>query len=160
MTAEDIAAVSKLIQASWLRTYGPIVGADETVATSRRYHAPERIAAELDDPYKHATVADSNGEIVGYALVLTSDDDARIVLDRLHIEPVQFGTGLAAALMRAAFAEHPSASVVELEVLEGNDRALAFYRKHGFRTVRMITASYDAVDHRSHIMMHALEACG
>ena len=122
------------------------------MTTSRKYHAPDRIAAELDDPYKHAIVADSNGEIVGYALALTGNDDARIVLDRLHIEPAQFGTGLAAALMRAVIADHRSASVVELEVLEGNNRALAFYRKHGFQTVRMVAASYDAVDHRSHIM--------
>jgi ribosomal protein S18 acetylase RimI-like enzyme len=44
------------------------------------------------------------------------------LLSRAH------GTGLASDLMARAIGQHPA----YLWVLEGNDRAIAFYRKHGF----------------------------
>ena len=154
----DVDQVSRLLHSSWLRTYGPIVGAEETISTSRKYHSAHRIAAELKDPLLHAVVAEKDGVICGYALARGGDGETRIVLDRLHVEPAYFGTGLAADLMHAGTAYYPAAQIVELEVLEGNDRALAFYRKHGFETVRMAVASYDATDHRSHIMEKLLAA--
>ncbi|TIU06965.1 MAG: N-acetyltransferase, partial [Mesorhizobium sp.] len=43
-----------------------------------------------------------------------------------------------------------------LEVLEGNDRAMAFYRKHGFEVVDRRAASHGAEGHASLIMRKLL----
>ncbi|MES0101067.1 GNAT family N-acetyltransferase [Mesorhizobium sp. M0019] len=53
------------------------------------------------------------------------------MLDGLHIDQSEYGTGLAANILHAVFAAHSGIPSIALEVLEGNDRAMAFYRKHG-----------------------------
>lgn len=48
----------------------------------------------------------------------------------LYVDPVEYGQGAGTALIRAALAE--TRSPMSAEVLEGNDAALAVYRKAGF----------------------------
>lgn len=58
------------------------------------------------------------------------DDDAPVPLELYAINVLRraHGTGLAAALLDHAIGDRPA----YLWVLDGNERALAFYRKHGF----------------------------
>ncbi len=58
------------------------------------------------------------------------DDDAPVPLELYAINLLRrtHGTGLADELMACAIGDRPA----YLWVLEGNDRAIAFYRRHGF----------------------------
>ena len=142
MTERDIDAVSRLLGASWRRTYVPIMGAETTARVSDERHAPERLAAELADPDKASFVAERpDRSLAGYALA-SMDGDGDVRLDRLHLDPSEFGTGLAADLLHAVLAFHSGIPSIAVEVIEGNDRALAFYRKHGFEVVQRQTASH------------------
>lgn len=142
MTERDIDAVSRLLGASWRRTYVPIMGAETTARVSDERHAPERLAAELADPDKASFVAERpDRSLAGYALA-SMDGDGDVRLDRLHLDPSEFGTGLAADLLHAVLAFHAGIPSIAVEVIEGNDRALAFYRKHGFEVVQRQTASH------------------
>ena len=143
MTEQDVPAVSKLLGQSWRRTYGPILGADITARISDEHHAPDRIAAELADDNRMSFVAQrADGSISGYAMA-EMDAAGDVMLDRLHIDNREFGTGLAADLLHAVLVAHAGVPSIALEVLEGNDRALAFYRKHGFEVVERRRASHD-----------------
>ena len=135
MTAKDVPSVSQLLGESWRRTYSPIMGPETTARLSNDRHAPERLAAELLDDNKMSFVAERpDGSIAGYAMA-AMDDRGDVTLDRLHVDKTEFGSGLATDLLHAVLAAHAGIPSIALEVIEGNDRAIAFYRKHGFETV-------------------------
>jgi ribosomal protein S18 acetylase RimI-like enzyme len=156
MTVDDIPAVSKLLGESWRRTYSPILGAETAARISDGHHTPQRIAAELADTNRMAFVTElPDGSVAGYAMA-EMDATGDVWLDRLHIEPSAYGTGLAADLLHAVLAAHAGIPSIVLEVLEGNDRAMAFYRKHGFEVVERRSASHGAEGHSSFIMRKPL----
>ena len=87
MTTNDLADVSRLLGQSWRRTYAPIMG-DETVARlSDEKHAPDRLAAELDDEDKMSFVAErADGSIAGYAMAaMDKKGDVMLELSLIHI---------------------------------------------------------------------------
>ncbi|MDX8443421.1 GNAT family N-acetyltransferase [Mesorhizobium australafricanum] len=156
MTPDDLADVSRLLGQSWRRTYAPIMG-DETVARlTDEKHAPDKLAAELDDEDKMSFVAErADGSIAGYAMA-AMDTKGDVMLDRLHIEPQAFGSGLAVDLLHAVLAAHAGIPSIALEVIEGNDRAIAFYRKHGFEVIERREAAHGVGGHASLIMRRML----
>lgn len=156
MTKNDLAAVSRLLGQSWRRTYSPIMGEDTTARLSDEKHAPEKLAAELADDDKMSFVAErTDGSIAGYAMA-AMDENGDVMLDRLHIEPQEFGRGLAVDLLHAVLAAHAGIPSIALEVIEGNDRAVAFYRKHGFEVVERRPAAHGVGGHASLIMRRML----
>jgi ribosomal protein S18 acetylase RimI-like enzyme len=156
MTEADVSEVSRLLGESWRRTYGPLIGIETTARISDEHHAPERLAAELADDNVLSFVAErADGSIAGYA-VARMDEAGDVKLERLHIDQSEYGTGLAADLLHAVLAAHAGIASIALEVLEGNERAIAFYRKHGFEIVSRQPASHGAEGHFSLIMRRTL----
>lgn len=77
-----------------------------------------------------AWVAVREGEIIGFAGSGPAADDPEITqLYTLYLLPEHHGTGVAAPLTAAAIGDGPAM----LNVLAGNDRAIRFYEKLGFR---------------------------
>ncbi|WP_313814544.1 GNAT family N-acetyltransferase [Glutamicibacter sp.] len=75
----------------------------------------------------------TSGEIIGLAggtPSIDEDQDAGvdIELGMLYILEDHYGSGLGGHLLDVVLGQRPAL----LWVLEGNDRAIAFYRKHGF----------------------------
>jgi ribosomal protein S18 acetylase RimI-like enzyme len=156
MTARDAPSVSRLLGESWRRTYSPIMGPETTARLSDDKHAPARLAAELLDDNKMSFVAERpDGSIAGYAMA-AMDDRGDVLLDRLHIDKTEFGSGLATDLLHAVLAAHAGIPSIALEVIEGNDRAIAFYRKHGFEAVERRPAAHGVGGHASVIMRRLL----
>ncbi|TIQ30817.1 MAG: GNAT family N-acetyltransferase [Mesorhizobium sp.] len=156
MTTNDLTAVSRLLGQSWRRTYAPIMGEENTARLSDERHAPEKLAEELADDNKMSFVAErTDGSIAGYAMA-AMDEKGDVTLDRLHIEPREFGSGLAVDLLHAVLAAHAGIPSIALEVIEGNDRAIAFYRKHGFEVAERRPAAHGVGGHASLIMRRLL----
>jgi len=155
MSEEDVPAVSRLMGDSWRRTYGPLIGEDEAIRISGENHSPESLAADLSNSDRMSFVAErSDGSISGYAMAELNDGN--VMLDRLHVDQSEFGSGVAVELLHAVLAAHAGMPSIALEVLQGNDRALAFYRKHGFEVVERRTAPHGAAGHSSFIMRRLL----
>jgi GNAT superfamily N-acetyltransferase len=76
------------------------------------------------------TVADDDGEIVGFSYVGPSPDEGVRELYGLHVAPQQVGTGVGRLLMVNALAHLGPRAV--LWVLDGNDRARRFYERGGW----------------------------
>ncbi|TPN76688.1 GNAT family N-acetyltransferase [Mesorhizobium sp. CU2] len=156
MTRNDLGDVSRLLGASWRRTYSPIMGAENTARLSDERHAPDALAAEIDDEDKMSFVVErGDGSIAGYAMA-AMDRHGDVMLERLHIEPSEFGGGLAVDLLHAVLAAHAGIPSIALEVIEGNDRAIAFCRKHGFEVVERREAAHGVGGHASLIMRRLL----
>lgn len=92
----------------------------------------ERRRPHLDVQDPRIIALDADGAVVGLADAGPGrDEDGPVELELYSIYTLRrtHGTGLGAALMRAAIGDSPA----YLWVAEGNPRALAFYLKHGFR---------------------------
>ena len=105
---------------------------------------PEQQRRELADPDNTYLLAEQDGRLAGYALVRAGGETPECVATRPSVEVVRFyvdrpwhGRSVAALLMAECEAEarRRSARGMWLGVWERNDRAVAFYRKCGFRDV-------------------------
>jgi len=107
-------------------------------------YGPELQAAEIADP--RATVllaedssapAEASGQypIVGFAHHREDEEGESVELQRIYVDRVWQGTGLAKALLVEVFgaADRLAVRRVWLNVWHRNDRAIAFYVKQGFR---------------------------
>ncbi|GAB3768097.1 GNAT family N-acetyltransferase [Microlunatus parietis] len=73
-----------------------------------------------------------DGEVIGLADAgPTEDDDLRpgLELFMIYVRAAHWGAGVGHRLLEAAIGDQPAS----LWVLDGNDRAVGFYRRHGFR---------------------------
>jgi len=111
-----------------------------------RHLSTAAFAGYLADPSHTLVVAvDPSGGLVGYTMVVAlepGDADVAAVLTRrptaelskMYVDPAHHGSGTAGRLMEAAVeaARAAGAAGMWLGVSEENDRANAFYAKHGF----------------------------
>ena len=133
---EDVDALMALVKASWARTYDPIIGVAERERISGAKHVRALFESEYGDPSGFGFVAcDASGRLIGQAAGAWTDSGAAFI-DRIHVEPDWKGSGVAMALIDAvaSMADGQDAAI-ELTVLRGNDRAIAFYFKAGFELI-------------------------
>lgn len=98
----------------------------------------ERTPPAPDQP-DHILVAERDGAIVGWCTVSVPARDLDAAahvgeIGGLYVSPDAWGSGAGAALMLAARELVAGAGLTEITlwVLDGNDRALRFYRQFGF----------------------------
>ncbi|MDP9988416.1 GNAT superfamily N-acetyltransferase [Arthrobacter oryzae] len=132
-TPEDAEAVVLMQTQAHEECYPHLLSAD--FFARRRASIPERVVRRRtflarDEP--RILAFDGNDQLMGYADAGPGrEDDAPEALELYSIYTLRrtYGTGLGAALVSAAVGSGPA----YLWVLENNPRALAFYRKQGFR---------------------------
>jgi GNAT superfamily N-acetyltransferase len=122
----------------WKAAYVGMIDADFldalTVTPERIATWAERIRAQA--PGGVSLVAEKEGEVVGFAVLLPSRDEdvpEAAELLGLYVDPSLRFTGIGAVLIDAGFARMPQ-TVQTLWTLEGNAPARRFYEKRGFRT--------------------------
>ena len=111
---------------------------------------PASFRRQLGDPACTLLIAEDEpgADPVGYTMLVagepTDEDVARairfrptVALERCYVHPDHHGSGVAALLMTATLdaASATGAAGVWLGVSEENDRANAFYARHGFEVV-------------------------
>ena len=118
-TDADEAAAIALWQRSWQVTY-PAIDFAARIAWWRKWWR-DKIVAKAQ-----IVVAESNNTIVGFITI----EPETGYLDQIVVAPEAWGKGLAEALLKEAKRIAPDG--IHLMVNKDNDRAIAFYRKHGF----------------------------
>ena len=133
----DVEALMALVKASWARTYDPAIGVAERQRISGAKHVRSLFESEYLPGSGFGFVAhDRDGTLIGQAAGEWRDNGAVAFIDRIHVEPDWKGRGVAQALLDAVAAmARQKGAVVELTVLHGNARAIAFYLKSGFGKV-------------------------
>jgi len=76
---------------------------------------------------KHAAIMVADDPASGFILLWPASGE----LDQLAVDPAAWGTGVAEALMD--WAKRCCGDALWLDVNQDNPRAVAFYRRHGFR---------------------------
>jgi GNAT superfamily N-acetyltransferase len=116
----------------WKDAYGSLMPI--SIFESRGASIQERIEGwrrRLTDSPARTIVAAEAHDLAGFASVGQPREDDVNVGDELwvlYVRASRWGTGLGHALLTDAIADRPAC----LWVLRGNDRAAAFYRRHGF----------------------------
>ena len=118
-TDADEAAAIALWQRSWQVTY-PAIDFAARIAWWRKWWR-DKIVAKAQ-----IVVAESDNTIVGFITI----EPETGYLDQIVVAPEAWGKGLAETLLKEAKRIAPDG--IDLMVNKDNDRAIAFYRKHGF----------------------------
>ena len=134
-----------------------------TVLSEAAFHA------YLDDDDRIVRVASDGTALVGYTMVILSastDPDVSnaltapdaVEVSKMYSDPAVHGAGVAAALMESAAdeARRLGRSALWLGVNQQNARALAFYRRSGFRQVGEKRFALGAVLHEDFVMQRDL----
>lgn len=128
----DIEPARLLTNRSWLATYPPLIGEETTRETIGERHSGERFRRQFDAPEGLFLVAEMDGTITGHCYAFRNEG---FYIDRLHVDPQSKGAGIGRALLEKAEAGLASGERCWLDVLMGNDGAMRFYERVGYRKV-------------------------
>lgn len=142
----DAAALSRLANDSFVAAFGPLYHPDDLAAFLAQYRSAERYRADIADPANRIALAEADGELAAYALLVLGQGfeerpaphpERPAYLSQLYCAPGMAGRGLGAALMDWAIAEARAwgADALQLSVFSENLGAQRFYRRYGFEHV-------------------------
>jgi len=141
--AGDAPMLAELATRTFVDTYAADNRPEDVAAFVAKAFGADQQAAEVANPANRYLVAEVEGVPAGYVLLRPDPPPPCVppgpvlAIARFYVTHAWHGRGIAHALMDAALAAAAprSASAVWLTVWERNARAMAFYRKHGFRIV-------------------------
>jgi len=164
--ADEAGPLADLAAATFPLACPPSSTPEDHAAFIAAHLTPEHFAAYLADPTRDLLVADADGELVGYTMLVAGEPYAAEVaaavplrptveLSKCYVLPGRHGGGVAGALMAASLdaARARDAAGVWLGVNGENLRAQAFYRRSGFEVVGERT--FQVGDQRHHdLVLH------
>lgn len=168
--AADVSAVAAVAAATFELACPPSMTRDRVEAFVDEVLSPERFADYVADPTRQVLLAETEGTVLGYAMLVRgepSDDDVRatirlrptVELSKIYVLPQAHGTGAAALLMARAleWARATGAAGVWLGVNQQNERAQRFYGKSGFERVGTKRFLVGGVYEDDYVMERALD---
>lgn len=133
-TGSEAGELAEVAAATFPLACPPWASPEDVAAFIAANLSAEHFAGYLSDPIRKLLAVRDDGRIIGYAMLIRQDGEPEVELSKFYVLADRHGSGASAALMRAAldWAEGSGASVIRLGVNKRNERAQAFYRKHGF----------------------------
>lgn len=164
--ADELAA---LAAATFPLACPPSTAAADIAAFIATHLSAQRFRECLEDPDRVVLIANDDGRIVGYTMLVRGIGDdpdiARAVtrrpaveVSKMYVAASHHSSGTAAALMQAAisWAAGDGAASVWLGVNQNNQRAQWFYRKHGFEVVGSRTFALGSALEDDFVMLRPL----
>lgn len=134
-TGGDAAAIHDVARAAWEADYPDIVSRENATAAVEDWYDTDRIREAVDDPGTLVLVAETDGEVVGFAHAALSSERATGSILRLYAHPDHRRSGVGSELLSETVDELRDREVerVEAMVLAENEPGNDFYREAGFR---------------------------
>jgi diamine N-acetyltransferase len=155
-TLDDAEALALIGAATFLEAFAEVIEGRDIVAHGASAHSAEAYRKYMEAGGAAWLAETSLGAPVGYALNTVANlpgmADGDRELKRIYVLSRWHGSGLAAALMEHSIAEAASHARLLLGVYKHNDRALAFYRKHGFAPIAERTFRVGQTDHEDLVL--------
>lgn len=142
----DVEALALVGAATFLDTFAGQLGGAALVAHCRRSHSAAFYRDALTAGSRAwLAEAATGGAPIGFALAGRPDIagmvDGDVELKRIYSLSRWHGTGVGPALLQVVLEEYADAPRVIVGVFNENERAIRFYRKHGF--VQVATRQFD-----------------
>jgi ribosomal protein S18 acetylase RimI-like enzyme len=142
-TPADAAVLAQIAARTFAETFGAHNRPEDMAQHLAEAYGEARQRAELEDGAVISLLSEVDGEVSGYAQVRRSpapaavEGPAPVELWRFYVDSGSQGRGVAQAQFGAvlAAARELGGETLWLGVWEHNPRAIAFYRKMGFRDV-------------------------
>jgi ribosomal protein S18 acetylase RimI-like enzyme len=145
-TLADAATLAELGRASFVAAFGHLYKPEDLAAFLAEYRTPEKYRQHLADPPTLIQVAEEDGRLAGYCLIVRGhtfeeQEEPRparpVFVSQLYCAPEMTGRGLGAALLEWAIAESRAwkADALQLSVFSENFGAQRFYQRFGFSKV-------------------------
>ena len=143
---DDVPALAELGRASFTAAFGHLYKPEDLAAFLAEYRTPAKFSEHLDDPAMLIQVAEEDGRLAAYCLIVRGhrfeeQPDPRperpVLVSQLYCDAAMTGRGLGAKLLEWAIDEARawSADAVQLSVFSENFGAQRFYQRYGFRHV-------------------------
>lgn len=147
-TTADAPAVAEVAAATFALACPPGMAPESVALFIDEHLTPARFAEYVADPARAVLLAEEDGNVVGYAMLVHGDPydaDARAVvrhlptteLSKIYVLPSAHGGGVARDLLAASVdvAREIGAAGIWLGTNQHNVRAQRFYEKAGFERV-------------------------
>ena len=139
-TAQDVPAVARIGGPAMVAQYEGLVDSRAVEAAVDQLYAASAIAECIARctaaPDAEFLVAEADGEVVGFLHFDAFGPEPE--LHRLYCAPAARGRGVGSLLMDGLHARLGAGVEYMLLVAEGNDRAVAFYERHGLHTAQAV----------------------
>lgn len=136
-TAEDAKNIVRIQRAAWLATYpNETAGITSDMIEVRFSDSADRVRKwqkTIEDPLSKMWVIKSDDGVVGFCGVLEGEKENQLA--SLYVAPDQQNCGIGGKLLENALAYLGKDKDVVLDVVSYNDRAIGFYKRHGFEIV-------------------------
>jgi ribosomal protein S18 acetylase RimI-like enzyme len=165
-TTADAPALAELGRESFVAAFGHLYRSEDLAAFLAEYRTPEKYLEHLADPPTLIQLAEVDGEIAAYCLIVRGhkfDEQGEprpvrpVFVSQLYCAPEMTGRGLGAALLEWAIAEARGwgADALQLSVFSENFGAQRFYQRYGFAHVADI--DFWVGNHRDHEFLYELK---
>ena len=162
----DAEALAELGRDSFTAAFGHLYAPEDLAAFLAEYRTPEKFRAHLADPPTLIEVAEIDGRLAAYCLIVRGQHFAEqpeprpakpVFISQLYCAADMTGHGLGAALMDWAIGEARAwgADALQLSVFSENFGAQRFYQRYGFEHVADI--DFWVGNHRDHEFLYELK---
>jgi len=136
----DVPSVGSVARATWPVTYAGIIPDDIQRRLLGSWYSPESLTRAVGAPGSSLLVAESRGEVVGFAQFVRRGPDTA-ELTRIYVLPDRQRGGIGRQLLDAGLAEFAGEGVKQLtvEVERDNRNGRGFYERAGFAEPRDLT---------------------
>jgi len=136
----DVSNVEIVARATWPVTYAGIIPDDIQRRLLDSWYSPESLRRALATPGSSLFVAESNGDVVGFAQFVRRPPDAA-ELTRIYVLPDRQRDGIGMRLLDAGLTEFAGEGLKQLtvEVERDNRNGRRFYERAGFAETRELT---------------------
>lgn len=145
-TAADVPALAALARESFVAAFGHFYKPEDLAAFLAEYRTPERYRAHLADPPTLVQLAEVDGRLAAYCLIVRGElhdeqpeprPERPVFLSQLYCDAEATGAGLGAMLMEWAIAASRAwgGDAIQLSVFSENFGAQRFYQRYGFAKV-------------------------
>jgi len=145
-TPADVPELARLASDAFVAAFGHLYKPEDLATFLAEYRTPEKFRQHLADPPTLVEVAEEDGRLAAYCLIVRGhkfDEQPEprpvrpVFVSQLYCAPEMTGRGLGAALLEWAIAEARAwgADALQLSVFSENFGAQRFYQRYGFAKV-------------------------
>lgn len=133
MKKKDIQHVQHVAKTSWHDTYQGIIPRHIQDNFLQQAYSNQAMKQRLKNSYLF--VAETDGDIIGFANYLPSDEYGKVELGAIYLLPEFQGKGAGTALLQEGIKKMQGVREIHLSVEKNNTAAKMFYEAKGFEVV-------------------------
>lgn len=151
-TVDDASTIERIARETWADTYAGLIPENVQTRFLDRAYAQEGLREAIRRPESWFFVAERDGEVIGFAEYAPRSEE-KVDLLRMYVLPAKQRTGAGSALLDAGLEAIRNAggeyTTVIAGVEVGNDKAIRFYEKQGFK--HATTTKFAHADVNTHV---------